>query len=262
MIPIDLKPYQDYLPGSQENSELLYESDLHRMTELPAAKEFLYLYAPQIKAETPDVAAAYAASYFGRVCALFHYALWHDGLHLDLSLHNLRLQLNRQSERASLAFPMITAQGLKVPDEDREHVSRRSIEEFYGDLVRPLLEGWAAAAGLKAGMMWGFVATTLYYYRKAWLEEEKTAQQSERLDMDLDILYNKIDPQVFGRSKNPINIKFRMIDDPRTPGATIPMKASCCLAYKTADHGYCYTCPRMKESEREARRQEMIAKQT
>jgi ferric iron reductase protein FhuF len=228
------------------------EFELKSLAESGGARDFVNAYAPMIKAQSHDVAATYFASWFGRVCAAFQYALWHDAAHIDLSLHNLALQFVDRPQGTALMFRLKNAEVSGISDAERAGRIAKYMELFYGGQVRPLLETVAQAGGVSVGMLWGMVATAMHYIRDVWVAQADSDERKARLSHDTDMLFYRLEPGIFGRKRNPFDIKFRMVENPKQPGSMMRLKASCCLAFKTdTGHGYCYTCPRLTDAERE-----------
>ncbi|MCS7463955.1 (2Fe-2S)-binding protein [Paenibacillus doosanensis] len=238
----------------EDRTDTVFGASLSSLAGAEGAESFIRAYAPLIKALEPDVAGTYFASWFGAVCAAFQYSLWHDNAKPDLSLDNVELQLYVKEQRAGMEFRVRQWESESLPDAAAHRSSQavEAMEAFYGRQIRPLLESIAGVVGLNAGQLWGVIGTRLHYVKDRWLEEAETEEQRERLNHDLDQLLRGLDPAVFGRPKNPFDIRFRMMENPRKPGEQMRIKAVCCLAYKTdTGHGYCFTCPRLSERERQ-----------
>ncbi len=263
MTAIDFHTYEKlFMVTPQPLPHSLFAIRLREMVEGDGASRFVTAYGPRIKALGTDVAATYFASWYGRVCSAFQYALWHDAVILDLTLDNLTLQMTEEDTYTVLAFCMKNAHARALPQCERRDVLIKSMEFFYGQ-ARQLLEAIAAAGRISPGQLWGQLATRLHYLQDYWSKEAKTEQQQELLHTTFDMLCKQLRPEVFGRSKNPFDVKFRMVEDPYEPGAMMRVKATCCLAYRTdTGHGYCYTCPRLSKADRELMRQKMIADST
>lgn len=253
MFNLDLEAYEKQFSVTVRNQpQALFHTELVSFMEQEGFQPFMETYGSMIKALSSDVVATYFASWVGRVCAAFHYALWHDGVHLDLTLSNLTLHVSQQSGYAVLHFRLKELRGKLVPDSGRETCLKTYLEDYYEWQVRPLFESVAKACGISVGSLWGQLATRLHYYQDAWLKETTDEELRARMLQDFDVLRHELNPEVFGRPHNPLNVHFRMVEDPRTPGTKLRIKATCCLAYKTDNgYGYCPSCPKLTDTERE-----------
>ncbi|MBE1446508.1 (2Fe-2S)-binding protein [Paenibacillus sp. OAS669] len=230
----------------------LFGASLSCLSRRQGASAFIQTYAPLLKALEPDVAAAYFASWFGGVCAAFQYSLWHDSFIPDFSLDNMEVQIYDSGRRIALAFRMKEWRGEPLTWPNRNDRSKEAMIQFYGQQVKPLLESLAGTVSISSGILWATMITRMHYAMDRWYKEAHSEESLVRLKQDMDTLLHGLDPALFGRSRSPFDIRFRMMENPRVPGEQMRIKPVCCLAYKTdTDHGYCYTCPRLTEAERE-----------
>jgi len=236
----------------EDKPDTLFRASLSSLLDREGAEAFVRAYGPLIKALSPDVTGTYFASWFGGVCTAFQYSLWRDNAAAVLSLDRIELLVYKSENRSIVTFRIPSWEAAPLPEGSRAESSLEAMEAFYGTQVKPLLESIAAAAGIPVGQLWGTIATRVHYALDRWLQEAESGEQRQRVEQDFDALFYALRPEVFGRKKNPFDIKFRMIDNPRAPGEQMRIKAVCCLAYKTdTGHGYCFTCPRLNEQERE-----------
>jgi ferric iron reductase protein FhuF len=261
MLNIPLTIYEKYTIYQEPQPDTLYEIELWRLAEKEGAREFAEAYAPHIKALSLDVTATYFTANFTRVITAFHYALWHDGLHLDLTLRNLTVRIVKHPKGfITLNFGLKKVQGTEVSLTDRKLQIISMQTAFYREEVRPLLESLASVVGISVGMLWGVIPTYFQYYHDLWFDEPMNELQRMQLASDMEVLH-QLSPVVFGRVKNPLVAKFRYMESPYEPGEQIRMKNTCCLAYKTEGGDYCITCPRLNDTERTRRIEEYKAKQ-
>lgn len=261
MVNIPLTIYEKYTIYPEPQPGTLYEIELWRLTEKKGAREFAEAYGPYIKALSFDVTATYFTANFARVITAFHYALWHSGLHINLTLRNLTVRIVKHPNGyIMLTFGLKKVQGSAVSLVDRKLQVTSLQTAFYREEVRPLLESLASVVGISVGMLWGVIPTYFQYYHDLWFDEPMDELQRMQLASDMEVLY-QLSPDVFGRVKNPMQAKFRYMESPYEPGKQTRMKNTCCLAYKTGDGDYCLTCPRLNETERTRRIEEYKAKQ-
>lgn len=257
---LDLRVYERmYSVTLARAGEPLLELPLTGLAEPEGAARLVRVYAPEIKASTYDVAATYFASWAGRLFAACLYAMWHDGVKLDAGLGHITLQMEKGPQGIALAFRFASMHAEAVPEArfGQEEFLLHAMEELIAGTIRPLADAIAAAGGVSPGIMWALMATGLHHIQRAWKAQasDADAPQQERMELVTSLLRERVRPEVFGQTRNPFQIKLRMVDSRDGAGEKIPVRAACCLAYKTdTDHGYCFSCPKLSEEERQAKR--------
>jgi ferric iron reductase protein FhuF len=239
----------------EEKPEQLFRIEAADLLDKDNAERFISHYGPELKALKPQVAATYFSGWFGAVCAALQYTISHQHAAFDASLHNIAGQLYLFNGRPRWGFLLHDRRGRSVPLKDREAWRDQLLTSFYREQVRPMLETLSAAADIEAGQLWGQIATKLHAAQDLWLRAGLSVWEQQTIVEDFAFLQHELSGDVFGRKRNPFDIEPRRIENPKVPGETCMMKATCCLAYLTdTDHGFCYTCPRMGETERAQRR--------
>ncbi|MET3289379.1 UNVERIFIED_CONTAM: ferric iron reductase protein FhuF [Brevibacillus sp. OAP136] len=221
----------------------------------------LEAYAPLIKAQEPKAAVAYFGSWLSSLALCLQYALSMENKAPDLSLSKLAIQLYREDgqDYSSFAFVVENWKEVDGPSEEAERASWRkeTLSRFYAETMRPLLEAAAQAGGHDVGQLWGQLPTKFNYYLEHFSDAAPSCAIRQRISADYDYLKSELSPDVFGRKKNPFDVKIRYIPDWRDESKQVRQKNVCCLYYLTEGAHYCYTCPRMKESERAVRAEEL-----
>ncbi|MFE4714243.1 hypothetical protein ACFRAM_25675 [Paenibacillus sp. NPDC056722] len=220
-------------------------------------QHFLTAYGEFIEAEELPVAAAYFVSWFGDVAAALLYSVSVHNTVPNLTLTNLQVHLIPEQGFTRIAFQLLEDQ-LDHALEERHTVDwavwrEQVFSRFYKDTVSPLLLCLSEASGLQLGILWGQLPTSLQNYREklqALLSTQDNASLLSYLAEDDAFMCNELDPEVFGRSKNPLQAKVRFIDHPLEVGKTLAIKNTCCLQYKRTNRSYCYTCPRLSKQDR------------
>jgi ferric iron reductase protein FhuF len=238
----------------------LFRIDMADLLDKDNAKRFVEQYGPALKAMKPEVAATYFSLWFAWICTAMQYTISHHHAAYDFSLSNLSGQLYLVNERPRWAFLVDDVQSLSTPAQDRNAWRKEVLTSFYANEVTPLLNSISVAADIGVGQLWGQVATRMHYAHDARLREAPDVWMRQTIEEDFASLQYELGGDVFGRKRNPFDINFRFVENPRMPEEPYRIKASCCLAYLTdTGHGYCYTCPRMGEEEREEKRQKLVA---
>ncbi|OMF22218.1 hypothetical protein BK133_27010 [Paenibacillus sp. FSL H8-0548] len=224
-------------------------------------KQLLDLYTPLIKGLESSVGEAYMTSWFrGPMLGLMYtISAWNKVP--DVSLGNLTLQLYKASyngyEYYTVSFLMENLEPTKGPELEEEYAewAEEMLSRFFTQTLRPVFETIAKVGTLQVGMLWSQLPGTLQYGYDSLMSSDEGEQVKQRAAQTY-ALVKSLDGTVFGRSKNPFNIKFRMIESIACSDKQVRMKSACCLYYLIEGADYCFTCPRIKESERESRRAE------
>lgn len=143
----------------------------------------------------------------------------------------------------------------KIEDQDREKWRKSTLESFYRENARPLIEALALSASIDSGQLWGQIVTEMHSQIDTWLIEASDESVKRRITDDFRFLIHGLDADVFGLRKNPYHVRLRTVDNLFKQGCQTYIKAACCLAYRTEDEGndhkYCYACPRLSTQKRE-----------
>ncbi|MDD9266114.1 (2Fe-2S)-binding protein [Paenibacillus sp. GCM10023248] len=227
------------------------------MTEC-GMQELIDAYSPLMKALEPAAAGAY---FIGRLSVLnmaMHYMLTQDEL-IDLAPELWTLQIYMHDKGyVEFRYALHEIRPLEGPaDGERSAWREERLSHWYGTHLRPIVETTAQAVDMDLLHLWKLFPIRLRYMFDQLKEKAASEQERLRLEEEWAFVSQQLDGQVFGRARNPLDVKFVTIDYPGAPGEPdkqMRMKTACCMFYRT-DGGYkCYTCPRMKPAEREERK--------
>ncbi|SEG71645.1 (2Fe-2S)-binding protein [Paenibacillus sp. UNC499MF] len=250
--------------NKQENP--VYSCPAADLTDENKIKRLLDFYTPLIKGLDPSVGEVYMAAWFqGPLLGLLYMlSAWNKTP--DLTLDNLTVQMYTALYNGREYYAVnFLVNNLELHDGPDEHSKRASWSEeklsrFLSKTVRPVLETIAKAGTLKTGMLWSQLPTMLEYGYERLMESEESETVKHRMMSNYGIV-KSLDGTVFGRSKNPLLVKFHRTESLASPDKEVRLKAACCLYYLVDGGYYCFTCPRLKEAERVKRREEYRAEQ-
>ncbi|CAM4212280.1 hypothetical protein [Paenibacillus tarimensis] len=236
---------------------------LAELCEPGLMRAFLKEYGGFIKAMEPAAAGAYFAGWLSYPALACQMMMSLYGKKLELSLDNLNVDLYLHGERAALSFRLNKWAMEAEPAELSQRARWRNelLAAFYGDSVRPLLAAVSEACGVHIGQLWGQLPTRFQYGIDAVEAEAWPEPIRERVESDYMYLKQGLEGGVFGRAKNPFDVHFKLVPDLYNPDEQVRLKNACCYFYCTEGGYYCYTCPRISETEREKRRLEYIQQQ-
>ncbi|MEG6589638.1 hypothetical protein [Paenibacillus barengoltzii] len=242
---------------TEQRTDAFFTMPAERLLDRGQLVAFLEIYQEKIKGLDLQVSATYFASSWRVVCAALHYMVSVTSGKLHFSLDNLTLQLVMVNGFPWVYFVLNDKAEQPWPTIDRHSWQTRELTRFYGEVLRPVMENMAAVTKLPVAQLWGQLPQGVQYYVHAIagrLEEEDSRSQLLKEYEGV----KELPAEAFGLKRNPYRVKEVLLDDPYRPGEKSPMKPTCCLAYRTdTGIGYCYGCPKLSKSEREAKYEEI-----
>ncbi|WP_059041626.1 (2Fe-2S)-binding protein [Paenibacillus rubinfantis] len=237
----------------QKRTDALFTMPAVKLLDREQLVSFLELYQEQIKGLDLQVSATYFATSWRVVCAALQYMVSVTPGRLHFSLENLTIQLVMVNGFPWVYFVLDDKSAHPWPAGERSSVRGNELGRFYGEVLRPLMESIAAVSGLPIAQLWGQLPLGVQFYVNAIAGRLESEALRSRLMEDYEQV-KQMPGEAFGLKRNPYQIKEVLLDDPYRPGEKSPMKPTCCLAYRTdSGHGYCYGCPKLSKSEREAK---------
>ncbi|MEJ8305273.1 (2Fe-2S)-binding protein [Saccharibacillus sacchari] len=238
------------------------EATLAELSTREGAEPFLQAFADVLQAPNLQAAVTYFCSWFSGTVAASLYFPAVAGLRPDFSAQNLSAQLFRL-ENGGHSFNIVihNRSAERAPtDNARDAWTVEGFQAFYGKTCRTLFENFAAVSGLAVGMIWAQLPGRLNYFAETWRTHPEIgpmlAPHRDRLEKAYEQL-KTLQPDTFGRKKNPFDLRFRYIEHPTDPSAQIQMRPSCCLYHTLPGAEYCYNCPKLTEKDRAERREKL-----
>lgn len=234
-----------------------------RLATPEGMNSLLETYGPLISALDIQVPAAYFCGSLVSLGIALQTAISGGDRAVDLSLENIMVEIH-VGQYPVVAFRLREWRTEEAPVDPaaRSGWLEQAYAAFYGLTMRLLIEAAAAASNSPVGSLWGRLPGRYDYYIKALKDglEKEHAESGTRLAADYGALLG-LPASVFGRARHPLDVKIRKITSLTDPGGTVAMRSACCLYYRTEGGHYCYTCPKLKEEDRAARRLEYETKQ-
>ncbi|QUL52359.1 (2Fe-2S)-binding protein [Paenibacillus tritici] len=221
-------------------------------------KTFMETYRPLMKALDDKAAGAYFGGYLTNIALAVQYSVTGFLCVPDFSLGNLNLHLIPADGYCRIAFSLSEWKLEQAPaDEESRKAWRNDVYTgFYQATAGPLIRAASEVSGLSLGEIWGQLPTKFNYYVESFAAELTDPVLLHRMEEDYAYLKDGLPAAVFGMPRNPFQVKVRRIESLPSPEKTVQMRNRCCMYYRTEGGRLCYTCPRMKEEERAARREE------
>ncbi|CAM3979226.1 hypothetical protein L1N85_05345 [Paenibacillus alkaliterrae] len=247
-----------------ERENVVYSCPAEELLNESRLKHLLELYTPMVKGKEQSVGEVYMTSWFRGPMLGLIYMLSKWNKSLDLSLSNLTVQIyttvynNKPYYRCGLLIHQYELEEGPEEPEANESWTKEKLSRFFEYTVRPVLETIAKVGILRIGMLWSQLPASLEYGHELMMKSEESELAKRQAERNYKLI-KSLEGERFGRNKNPLDVKFRMIESMDNPDKQVCMKYACCLYYLVEDGYYCYTCPRLKESEREERRTECRA---
>ncbi|MGG4554185.1 hypothetical protein [Paenibacillus humicus] len=241
--------------------QAIYTVEGQELLDRQQIEQFLTLYQSEIKGLDIQVAATYFAASWRVLCTALHYMASLTSSQLNFRLDNLTLQIVRVQQFPTIFFVLQDHTESASPEGEASVWQEQRLGCFYQETLRPVMETVAGVSKLPVTQLWGQLPLGIVYYIKQLANRLDTAEQRERLWADHESV-KEMSAEWFGVKRNPFALKEIMVDNPYTPGEMMPLKPTCCLAYRTkTDLGYCYTCPKLTKQQREEKRSQLMQKQ-
>lgn len=256
---------QNFFISIKKKENALFSIPAEKAVHTDNMKLLLETYAPLMKALEPKAAAAYFGGWISSLPLCLQYTLSTENKTIDLSLANIEIQLYcKEGENWYFSFVVNRWSEQEGPEDEAERTVWRKqvLSKFYQQTMRPLYEAAAQVCDLDAGQLWGQLPTKFNYYIEHFMEQAKTCLIKERIEQDYRFMKEEMEPEVFGRKKNPFDVKLRYVPDWRDESKQLMQKNVCCRYYLTEEGQYCYTCPRLKESDRALRAKQLRSEMT
>ena len=234
----------------------------HPLAEMPAIHFFEPKLLTDMLQKAGDTVQAHGlelpASFFGtslcHLCSTKLLFLAQHNVILDLSLEHLTFQLDAHGDHAHLGYKINELHYRPIPTEDQEFILLQDWQSFIMNTVKPAVEAIAAAAGMKPTMIWHQFGGGMGMLRHFIHKNETREHVLEQFDRQFLLLSESISAELFNLRSNPFKHMIRYADNPYQSGEKLVMHSSCCLYDRRENGKKCYTCPRMKEEERELKK--------
>ncbi|WP_172193638.1 (2Fe-2S)-binding protein [Saccharibacillus qingshengii] len=239
-------------------------ASLAELSTPEGAESFLRVFADVLQAPDLQAAVTYFCSWYSGVVIASMYFPAAAGLRPEFSAANLSVQLFRLENGHSLNFVIGSrlAQTAPPDEAERDEWMREGLAKFYGQTCRPLFENFAARSGLAIGMIWAQLPGRADYFAQMWRSHPQfgpmLAPHRDRLEKIYEQM-KTLEPDLFGRKKNPFDLRFRYTPHLTHPTEQIQLRPSCCLYHMLPGAEYCYNCPKISEQDRAERRERVRA---
>ncbi|WP_342553143.1 (2Fe-2S)-binding protein [Paenibacillus sp. FSL R7-0652] len=243
-------------------SNPVYDILLASLRDTAQADDMLKVYNEHLRADSLRTAAVYFMHSVRGLLLGIHYMNSMCDTMLDISLDNIRLQLVVQDGYPAFHFQLLdgTEHVHPAPPGKNEHESaaaglarKAMLTAYYGEQLRPLIEGAAEAGGANTGQMWAQLASILTWFKTMAVQMDITEDERKAVIQGYEHVIT-MPPEILGLRKNLLHFKPVEIDSPYQPGEKMLMKSTCCLHYKVyGGQDYCYSCPKLSKAERQNR---------
>lgn len=223
-------------------------------------RQLLELGREQYKATSMELPASFLGLSLFSLCGAIHYVSAINDAWLDLNPDNVNFFLESHGDHVHAGYQLQEVRLAPLPESNRDEALKEAYERYFTEHFNALLLSIAETAGVKPDMIWSQYAARLTYMQDFLLENETRTEIRERYIAGHRVLTAALEPDVFGRRRNPFHhMKPVYLDSPYEPGRQLLMRSSCCMYFKREGGEMCFNCPRMREEDRERLRQEKLA---
>ncbi len=245
---------QSFFVTKEDKKDCLFSMSFSKLLEGNNMEELLRIYSPIVKSMSIKATAAAFVRWFAGIAFANQYTLSITNKALDLSLANVVVQLYPDKQTYRFSFKVLDWNKGQCSLGNREDWVRQQLTMFFQDTATPMMEKLSEVSGCSTGQLWGQLPRKFDLYL-----EGLTSQVEENVKKQLEDDYRtlkELDPIAsFNRKRNPFLVKQKQVESLDNPNETVPLECTCCLNYLLKDGDYCFTCPRLKEAEREELRQ-------
>lgn len=237
----------------------------HAILSLPASElvtsegiaRFVSVYQPLLKGFYPTVTATFFCSYLASLSAGVQYCLSIENRALEVSLDQVTVEIIPEPTYYRIGFivPQNNLQAAPEDEEARRQWRAQILTRYYDQTANALVQAFATGTGINPGQLWGQFPGIFDYFMETLLGMSEVQHRHQHLQEDYHFLTQELDPQVFGRKKNPFQLKARFIEALMDPNKSVRIRGSCCLYFQTQEGEYCYNCPRISEEGRALKKQ-------
>ncbi|KRF03117.1 hypothetical protein ASG89_23535 [Paenibacillus sp. Soil766] len=198
-----------------------------------------------------DISASYLGLTLFNLVATIHLFLAQYNQWLDLELDHLALQVENHGDHSHVGYQIVNVQWKEVPTEDRDLFIELEMRKLFSTLIGPVITVVAEQAKVNQAMIWNQFAARMTFVRDYVLENDPRPHVCEQFSADYEVLTKQFTADVFGRKVNPFVHEPKYIDSPYHEGKKVLIRSSCCMYYRREEGTKCFSCPILKDSQRE-----------
>lgn len=167
-----------------------------------------------------------------------------DHVFLDLSPENLLFYLEDKGTYQQFGYQLTNIVTKEIPLEHEEEFLLENWSTFITEQILPLLNSITNTANIKNSLIFNQFGSQFSYTQNMIATNFADESTLKRLDMYIDILTEKLSPEIFGVRKNPFKHSPCFIESPCNPDEKWMIKSGCCWWDKREDGVKCVVCPR------------------
>ncbi|MGV7116815.1 (2Fe-2S)-binding protein [Paenibacillus kyungheensis] len=239
----------------EPHPDAIYSASFAELSTVEGMKKFLQFYAPLLTAPDTEPAGTFFCSWLGRIALAEQYYLSFYNRSIALDLENLTMDMYESNGYCQFAFRIqqwSEEQGTGASAE-REIFRQTHLKQLYQQTLRPLIEAISTVTGAHARVFWRQFPSQFNYFIQAWQEEASSTTIVEQIKEDHHYVTTQMEAETFGLSRNPLHIPTRYTTSIQGD-QSIPLKSACCLYHRMDDGDYCFSCPKLSETDRDERR--------
>jgi ferric iron reductase protein FhuF len=225
-----------------------------------AAKEVLDRTGELWKACGYELPVSYVGMTMFNFCVASLFFSAKDDVWVKFKLEDMTFQFEQHDDHAHVGYRLDQLEVVPLPEgNERLAFLHAAWSEWIRVMIRPFIESIAQAGGLKAEMIWSQFGAQLLSTMDYVRDHLAMSELVDRIQLDLAVIH-ELEPELFGRKRNPFVHKPRFVDNPWSPpdGMYI-LRSSCCMFDHREGGEKCYNCPRMLPEERDERRKLVLA---
>lgn len=233
----------------------IYSASFTELSTVQGMETFLKSYASFLKAPDTEPAGTFFCSWVGRIALAAQYYLSFYNKGIALEPENLTVDMYRSNGYYQFAFRIHQWNEHKAPSlpAERELFRQKQLEKVYRQTLRPLIEAMVTVTGANPRVFWRQLPGQFNYFIQSWQKEASSEHIVHQIIEDHRYVTTEMSAEPFGLSRNPLHVPVRYTTNMQGTD-TISLKSACCLYHRMEEGDYCFSCPKLSETDRDERR--------
>ncbi len=172
------------------------------------------------------------------------------GYGIDLSLDRVKVLLNKDG--INLIVLDYRQLDLLKSFRSGEQQTEVYLQHLFSVNVCPVFKRTVQHSGIQEATLWATLSYSLAYWKEEWIREDSSSEVRLRIDDVYRRMAEHAKPEWFvEKTTNPLNCRFRSVENPFQTDKHILLREKCCLNYRLpGEDRYCYTCPLISDERR------------
>lgn len=250
-----LRNYRFTLERVHQESEL--SITLSELLQKDQLRTFLSLASEHIGSPNVKVTASMFIKRYAFLSAIYLYAMTAFNKRFHIQLEHMHLQTDEQDPLWLPTF-YFSEWSLSEPGVDRDQWRYEAIDDFFSNIVTPIVESVKKESKQSKLVLWENIAIYIFWLYESVLSGNEDEEVRERAVEDLHFIAQLAPGSLFGSyHENPINKHFHEKRYIPKLGEEVRVRTTCCFFYAlTGTPDRCKICPQTCNRPKRSKRTE------